>query len=75
MRVRCIGKVMRVIPPAGGTASGIAVHFARYEFLPEAEKVEGSGAFGRVSGLHADQPRQDIGLGLPASSSRNTLRP
>ncbi len=33
MRVRCRGRVLRVIP--GGAGSVIAVHFAGYEFLPE----------------------------------------
>jgi PilZ domain len=75
MRVRCIGKVTRIIPPAGGTASGVAVHFERYEFLPEAEKVEGSGTFSRVSGLQPDAPRQEIRLGLAGNSTRNSLRP
>jgi hypothetical protein len=74
-RVRCLCKVMRILPPTGGTACGVAVHFERYEFLPEAEKVKGSGAFGRVSGLHQETPRQDIGLALPHKSSRNALRP
>lgn len=75
MRVRCVCKVMRITPPAGGTARGVAVHFERYEFLPEAQKLEGSGAFGRVPALHPEQPRQEIGIALHHNSSRNALLP
>jgi len=37
MRVRCRGRVLRCVPPAGGTTAGIAVQLENYEFLPEAE--------------------------------------
>jgi hypothetical protein len=74
MRVRCIGKIMRSMAPTGGTARGIAVHFERYEFLPEAEKVEGSGAFDRVSSLHSEAAREDIRLAPSSNSLRNVLR-
>jgi hypothetical protein len=56
MRVRCCGHVKRIMPPAGGTARGVAVHLERYEFLPEAEALaKGSGAFGR--GADVQEPR------------------
>ena len=42
MRVRCFGRVTRVLPPAGGTASGVAVHFEKYEYLQDAEKTKPS---------------------------------
>jgi hypothetical protein len=35
LRVRCMGKVLRVTPPQIGTNYGAAIHFQRYEFLPE----------------------------------------
>jgi len=53
MRVRCRGKVLRVVRPATGNQIGVAVHLEDYEFLPEAAAtavVEGS--YGRISGLH-----------------------
>ena len=53
MRVRCRGKVMRVVPPLSGTRFEVAVHLQGYEFLPEAETVtEASRAYDRISGLH-----------------------
>lgn len=35
LRVRCLGKVLRVTPPQIGAYYSIAVHFERYEFLPD----------------------------------------
>ena len=53
MRVRCRGKVMRVVPPSSGTRFEVAVHLQGYEFLPEAETVTGaSRGYDRISGLH-----------------------
>jgi hypothetical protein len=53
MRVRCRGKVLRVVPPSSGTTFEVAVHLQGYEFLPEAETVtEASRAYERISGLH-----------------------
>jgi hypothetical protein len=53
MRVRCRGKVMRVVPPLSGTRFEVAVHLQGYEFLPEPETVTGeSRAYDRISGLH-----------------------
>ena len=34
MRVRCRGKVIRVIPPVAGNRRGVAVHLEGYESLP-----------------------------------------
>lgn len=39
MRVRCRGKVVRVTPPSGGTARGVAVRIEGYEFLSEPEAL------------------------------------
>ena len=53
MRVRCRGKVMRVVPPLSGTTFEVAVRLHGYEFLPQAETVtEASRAYDRISGLH-----------------------
>jgi hypothetical protein len=53
MRVRCRGKVLRVVPPLSGTTFQVAVHLQGYEFLPQAETVtEASRAYDRISGLH-----------------------
>jgi len=56
MRVRCRGKVLRVLSSAVGTRSVAAVHLEGYEFLPEAEG--GSSAFARISALH-ERPHED----------------
>ena len=53
MRVRCRGKVLRVISSAVGAGSVVAVQLEGYEFLPEA--VSGSPIapdFDRISALH-----------------------
>lgn len=53
MKVRCRGKVMRVVPPLSGTTCQVAVHLQGYEFLPQAETVnEASRAYDRLSALH-----------------------
>ncbi len=61
MRVRCRGKVLRVLSSTVGTRSVVAVHLEGYEFLPEAE--DGSSAFARISTLHEhhheDEERRD----------------
>jgi hypothetical protein len=67
MRVRCRGRVLRVLKPAGHigapepnsprsvapaeTKIGVAVRFERYEYLPAS--AEGSAAFRRLSSLHS----------------------
>jgi hypothetical protein len=35
LRVRCLGKILRVTPPQIGAYYSVAVHFERYEFLPD----------------------------------------
>jgi hypothetical protein len=50
MRVRCRGKILRVLSSAVDTRAVIAVHLEGYEFLPEADAV--SSAFARISALH-----------------------
>jgi hypothetical protein len=56
MRVRCRGKVLRVLSSAVGTGSVVAVQFEGYEFLPEA--AGGSSTFARISALH-EHPHED----------------
>ena len=52
MRVRCRGKVIRVVPVE--RRFGVAVQLEGYEFLPTAEIVaQVSASFPRVSGVHA----------------------
>jgi hypothetical protein len=72
MRVRCRGKVLRVLPSAVGTGSVVAVQFEGYEFLPEAEG--GSSTFARISALH-EHPHVDQGSVEPKSSMRSFPRP
>ena len=53
MRVRCRGRVVRVVQPAAGSKSGVAVHLEGYEFLPDGEgNLHSSRNLGRISGLH-----------------------
>jgi hypothetical protein len=72
MRVRCRGKVLRVISCAGGERSVVAVHLEGYEFLPDA--TSGSSGFERISALHQ---RPDGGEGSTGSkaSGRSSPRP
>jgi hypothetical protein len=67
MRVRCRGRILRVVKPAASlidlsrlppaeaahaqTKIGVAVRLEGYEYLPDA--VESSAAFARVSALHS----------------------
>ncbi|HUK23660.1 MAG TPA: PilZ domain-containing protein [Terriglobales bacterium] len=64
--VRCQARVVRVLPPAGGTTFGVAVQLEGHEFLPEpAGAVKGSEAFGRISALHEGTHEQDAGMYHP----------
>lgn len=77
MRVRCRGRVLRVVRPAGSvnpgsqnsalaeTKIGVAVRLESYEYLQEA--VESSAGFARVSTLH---PHQDENKPLEQLASR-----
>ncbi len=66
MRVRCRGKVIRVVPVEH--KFGVAVHLEGYEFLPEAESAaQISANFPRISGPQSPKPAEkDLPiLGLP----------
>jgi len=57
MRVRCQGRVLRVIPPSVGTKSGVAVHIETFDYLPETEAQNLLVTeFSRVAALH-EQPK------------------
>lgn len=69
MRVRCRGRVLRVVkrpdlssehpsefPAPSETKIGVAVRFAGYEYLPE--PAESSAAFHRISSLHAPDEKE-----------------
>ncbi|MGA9801232.1 MAG: PilZ domain-containing protein [Terriglobales bacterium] len=62
MRVRCRGRVTRVLPAQ--SKFGIAVHIEGYEYLSESEgAAKVSTAFPRVSGAHdANQSRKNSPL-------------
>jgi hypothetical protein len=67
MRVRCRGRVMRVLPV--DSKFGVAVHLEGYEYLSAAESAAHvSSPFPRVSGAHdANQTRKTPSeSGLPA---------
>jgi hypothetical protein len=66
MRVRCRGRVTRVLP--AHSKFGVAVHLEGYEYLSEAEsEARVSASFPRVSGAHdANQTRKNPpGAGAP----------
>jgi hypothetical protein len=73
MRVRCRGKVLRVLASAGGARSVVAVHLDGYEFLPEAEGS--SSAFARISTLHEHHHEDEGSVVAPKTSLRISARP
>jgi hypothetical protein len=62
MRVRCRGKVLRVLSSAVGTGSIVAVQLEGYEFLSESDG--GSSTFSRIAALHK-HPHEDESSSLP----------
>ncbi len=53
MRVRCSGRVKRVIHPVAGNTFGVAVCLEAYDYLPAAETAaEAAASFARISGAH-----------------------
>jgi hypothetical protein len=72
MRVRCLGKVLRVLQPAVGTKLGVAVHFAGYEYLSEHASPTDTADFRRVSSLHP-KPEDESTSGI--SSDRPLATP
>jgi len=73
MRVRCRGRVLRVLSSDVGTRSVVAVHLDGYEFLPEAEG--GSAAFARVSTLHEHHHEDESAVTTQKTSLRTSIRP
>jgi hypothetical protein len=73
MRVRCRGKVLRVLSSAVGTGAEVAVQLEGYEFLPEA--ASGSIDFDRISALHEHPHEQQPGDGERQAPARSPLRP
>jgi PilZ domain len=54
MRVRCRGRVLRVVHPTSGDKFGVAVQLEQYEYLPNAvDRTREEGCFGRISSLHS----------------------
>ena len=72
MRVRCRGKVLRVLSSTVGTGSEVAVRLEGYEFLPEA--ASGSIDFDRISALH-EHPHEDGRSQVPKESVQSSPRP
>jgi hypothetical protein len=52
MRVRCRGKVLRVVHPDKGSRIGVAAQLEGYEYLPAAAGAATEGAFTRIISLH-----------------------
>ena len=73
MRVRCMGTVLRVVQPSVGTKLGVAVHFANYEYLPDAAASgETADAFSRISALHS-HPGKEEPNPVAVMSRRSTI--
>lgn len=77
MRVRCRARVVRVEPPAGGTARGIAVRLEGYEYLPEPEiATKGSAAFDSTAALREpDREEENAGVALHTFHPRSAMLP
>jgi len=58
VRMRCMGKVLRVFTSAGSAGSVVAVHFGKYEFLPTFETVPST--FARISCLHEHRHEREV---------------
>jgi PilZ domain len=72
MRVRCLGRVLRVLQPSVGTKLGVAVHFAGYEYLSEPDALASTSDFRRVSSLH---PKAEDDPGSVLSPARPLATP
>ena len=71
MRVRCRGRVLRVLPSAMDAGSVVAVQLEGYEFLPEVARK--SADFDRISALH-EHPHEEGGVREPQGTARSPLR-
>ncbi|MGD0182949.1 MAG: PilZ domain-containing protein [Terriglobales bacterium] len=71
MRVRCPGKVLRVLSSAVGNRAVVAVQLAGYEFLPEADG--GSSDFARVSALHEHHHEETVAHKHGGATPRSLL--
>ena len=72
MRVRCRGKVLRVLSSAVGNRSVVAVQLAGHEFLPETDR--GSSDFARLSALHEHHHEDETSTRKDGSPTRSSLR-
>jgi len=72
MRVRCRGRVLRLLSSATGTGSVVAVQLEGYEFLPEAARK--SADFDRISALHEHPHEEEGGDREPQGTARSPLR-
>ena len=73
MRVRCRGRVLRVLSSTVGGRSVVAVHLDGYEFLPETDDRFSDYAqdFKRVGALHEHlQEKEKAGAVVPKASLR-----
>ncbi|MGA9966038.1 MAG: hypothetical protein WBQ10_12630 [Terriglobales bacterium] len=73
MRVRCRGRVLRVLSSAVGGRSVVAVHLDGYEFLPETDDrfSECAQDFKRIEALHEHlQEKEKARTAVPRASLR-----
>ena len=67
LRVRCQGKILRVIPPQVGMNYSVAIHFEHYEFLPEKDAVVG------YAPAMQEQEREELSLSSHVFHARNSF--
>ena len=73
MRVRCRGKVLRVLSSAVGSGSVVAVQIEGYEFLPEADG--GLSTVTRIAALHQHPHEAETGSHEREAPTRHLSRP
>ena len=73
MRVRCRGKVLRVLSSAVRNRSVVAAQLEGYEFLPEAD--DGASDLARISALHEHHREDEPSTNTRKAFVENSQRP
>jgi len=70
MRVRCRGRVLRVLHAEGDIRIGVAAQLEGYEYLAEAATAAAEGSFARISSLHEQAELSDRNAVSPLRGNR-----
>ena len=70
MRVRCRGRVLRVLHAEGDSRIGVAAQLEGYEYLAEAVTAAAEGSFARISSLHEQAELSDRNAVSPLRGNR-----